>query len=72
MHYIDNRAIDPVSTVFAYGPEDWSSIPSRVITKTQKMVLDITLLNSQHYKVGIKGKEEQSREKSSALLYTSV
>ena len=32
----------------------------------------ISLLNSQQYKVGIKGKVEQSRERSSALSYTSV
>ena len=31
------------------------------------MVLDDYLLNSQHYKVGIKGKVEQSWEKSSTL-----
>ena len=31
------------------------------------MVLDATLLNIQHYKVRIKGKVEQSRERSSAL-----
>ena len=36
------------------------------------MVLDTSLLNTQQYKVRIKGKVEQSREKSSALLYTSV
>ena len=30
------------------------------------MVLDISLLNTQHYKVRIKGKVEQSRECSSA------
>ena len=36
------------------------------------MVLDAALLNSQHYKVRIKGKVEQSREWSSALPYTSV
>ena len=38
----------------------------------KKMVLDASLLNSQHYKVGIKGKMEQSRERSNAILYTSV
>ena len=42
------------------------------IPKTQKMVLDATLLNTQHYKVRIKGKMEQSREWSSALPYISV
>ena len=31
------------------------------------MVFDATLLNIQHYKVCIKGKVEQSREKSHAL-----
>ena len=58
--------------VLAKGPEDLGSIPGRVIPKTQKMVLDASLLNTQQYKVGIKGKAEQSREKSSALPYSSV
>ena len=31
-------------------------------TKDSKMVLDASLLNTQHYKVRIKGKVEQSRE----------
>ena len=31
------------------------------------MVLDTALLNTQHYKVGIKGKVEQSREMSNTL-----
>ena len=58
--------------VFAYGPEDLGSIPGRVIPKTLKMVVDVSLLNTQHYKVGIKGKVEKSRERSSALPYTMV
>ena len=58
--------------VFANGPGDLGSIPGRVIPKTQKMVLDTSLLNTQHYKVRIKGKVEQSRERSSALPYTLV
>ena len=58
--------------VFANGPGDLGSIPGRVIPKTQKMVLDASLLNTQHYKVRIKGKVEQSRERSSALPYTLV
>ena len=61
-----------MSIVFANGPGGRSSIPGRVIPKTQKMVLDAALLNTQYYKVGIKGKVEQSRERSSALPYTSV
>ena len=48
-----------------------NSIPGRVIPKTEKMVLDATLLNTQHYKVQIKGKMEQSREWSSTHPYTS-
>ena len=44
------------NTLFPNGPEDRGSIPSRVIPKAQKMVLDATLLNTQHYKVRIKVK----------------
>ena len=58
--------------VFANGPGDMGSIPVRVTPKTLKMVLDTCLLNTQQYKVRIKGKVEQSRERSSALPYTSV
>ena len=36
------------------------------------MVLDTFLLNTQQCKVRIKGKVEQSRERSSALPYTGV
>ena len=61
-----------MSKVFANGPGNQGSIPGRVILKTQKMVLGVALLNTQHYKVRIKGKLEQSREWSSALPYTSV
>ena len=35
------------------------------------MVLDTALLNTQHYKVKIKGKVKQSMERSSILPYTS-
>ena len=58
--------------VFANGPGDQGSILGRVIPKTQNMVLDSTLSKIQHYKVWIKGKVEQSRERSSALPYTLV
>ena len=44
--------------VFINGPGDLGSIPGRVIPKTKKMVLDATLLYTQHYKVRIKGKVE--------------
>ena len=44
----------------------------QVIPKTQKMLLDASLFNTQHYKVRIKGKVKQSREKSCALPNTLV
>ncbi len=53
--------------VFANGPGDLDSIPSRVIPKTLKIELDASLLNTQQYKVRIKGKVEQSMERNSAL-----
>ena len=49
--------------VFANGLGDQGSIPGWVIQKTQNMVLDAALLNTQDYKVWIKGKVEQSKEK---------
>ena len=48
-------------------------IQGQVIPKTQEMVLDASLLNTQDYKVRFKGKVEQSRERSSAPpLHLSV
>ena len=56
--------------VFANDPKDRDSITSRIIPKTLKMVLDTSLLNTQPYEVRIKGKVEQSWERSSGLPYT--
>ena len=61
-----------VRRVFANDLGDLGSILGRVIPNTFKMVLDSSLFNTQQYKVRIKGKVEQSRERSSALPYTSV
>ena len=61
-----------MSRVFANGPGDQGSIPGRVIPQTQKMVLDAAVLNTQYYKVRIKGKVEQSREWNGVLPYTSI
>ena len=61
-----------VGRVFANSPGDRGSIQGRVIPKTLKMVRDTSLLSTQQYKVCIKSKVEQSRERSSALSYTSV
>ena len=67
-----NKEILPKYRVFANGPKDLGSITGRVISKILKIVLDTSLLNTQLYKVLIKSKVEQSRERSSALSYTSV
>ena len=47
-----------VGRLFANSPGDLGSIPGQVIPKTLKMVLDTSLLNTQQYKVPIKGKME--------------
>ena len=57
---------------FTNGAGDLGSISGHIIPKTLKMVLDTSLLNTKQYKVCIKGKVEQSKERSSALPYTSV
>ena len=51
-----------MSRVFANGPETRVSITGRIISKTQKMVLDAAWLNTLRYEVRIKGKVKQSRE----------
>ena len=50
--------------VFANGSGYLGSIPGQVIPKTLKMVVvDTCMLNTQRYKVRIKGEVEQFREK---------
>ena len=62
-----------MSSVFANGSGDRGSIPGQIIPKTQKMVFDAALFNTQHYTLRIKDiKVEPSRERDSAILYTSV
>ena len=58
-----------VAWVLARGPGDRGSISGQVIRKTQKLVLDATLLNTLYYKVRIKGKGGQPGEMSSAPLH---
>ena len=70
--YYHFRLIGQVGRLFANGPGDPGSIQGRVIPKTFKMVLDTSLLNTQQCKVRMKGKVEQTRERSSAHPYTSV
>ena len=45
--YSSGPDIDMMVRVFANGPGDLGSIPGRVIPKTQKMILDTSLLNAQ-------------------------
>ena len=61
-----------MGSVFANGSGDMGSIPGQVIPKIFKMVHDTSMLNTQHYKVRIKGKVEQSWGRSSAFSYSSV
>ena len=52
------------------SPGNLGSIPGHIVPKTLKMVLDTSLFNTQWYKVHIKRKVEQSRERSNTLPYT--
>ena len=49
--------------MFVNSLGDWRSISGRVVPKTQKMILDNSLLNTKHHKVKIQGKVEDSKEK---------
>ena len=70
-HFVGNL-IGREGRVLANGTGDLGSIPGHVIPKSFKMVLDTSLLNTQWYKVRIKCKAEKSKERCSALPYTSV
>ena len=69
MHMCIYIYVGRVGWVFVDNLGDRGSIPGRVIPRTQIMVLDASLLNTQ---VRIKGNVEQSEERSSALPYTFV
>ena len=64
------RSDQPQKMVFDFGLKDQGFNPRS--SQTQKMVFDSALLYTRHYKVRIKGKVEESRERSSTLLCTSV
>ena len=53
IYIIYNRAIGQMNRVFANDPGDRGSISGQVIPKTQKMVLDATLLHTPY-----KGKDQ--------------
>ena len=64
---LGHQLIGIMVRVFTNDPGDWGSIASRVIPKTQKIVLVASLLNSQNHKIQIKGKWN-NREKEVALF----
>ena len=45
------RLIGIMVRVFTTGPEDRGSIPGRVLLKTQKMILNASLLTTQYFVV---------------------
>ena len=67
-----NWLIGLLGRVLANSLEDQGSIPGRVMPKTLKMVLDTSLLNTQHHII-IKGKVEQSEGRSCTFpLYLGI
>ena len=56
IHEIRYQLIGLVGRVFTNGLGDLGPVPGQVIPKTLKMVLDTSLLNTQHYEGCIKGK----------------
>ena len=64
--------IDLVGRVFANGPGGLGLIPGWVKRKSLKMVLGTSLLNTQQYKVRIKGKVEQSSTIFYSLWYDAT
>ena len=68
-------AYQPIGIIvreFAYRQGDRSSVTGRVITKTQKMVLDASLLNTQHYKVQIKDKWSNPEKGVAPTLHLDI
>ena len=66
-----------IAWVFANGLGDGGSVPGQVIPdqvlpKTQKLVLDDSLLNNQHYTVWIKGKWSNLGKVVAPPLHLSV
>ena len=43
-----HQSIGQINSMFANGLGDQDSIPGRVIPKTQKLIIDAALLNTQH------------------------
>ena len=61
-HYIITDLYDILRSVHQWTGRPGFN-PRSSHTKDSKMVLDASLFKTQHYKIGIKGKVEQSRKK---------
>ena len=70
--YIYCPDIGMMVRLFAIGSKDQGSIAGRVMPKTPKMVLDASLLNTQHYTVWIKGCGAIQRKESCSFLHLGV
>ena len=68
----NNMAVGEMIRVFGNGLEDLCSISDRVISKTQKLVLDASLLITRHYKVWINGKWSNPRKGAVHFLHLGV
>ena len=70
--YFKYWLIGLVGRMFTNGQRGLVLVPGRVIPETLKILLDTSLRNTQQYKLCIKGKVEQFRERGNVLPYTSV
>ena len=71
-NFLEFKTITTIGTVNNNGLGDQGSIPGQVIPKTQKKIFNAFIFNTQYYKVRIKSKVEQSKERSCTLTYTLV
>ena len=58
--------------IYITGPRDQSSIPGRVIPRTQNIVLDSSMLNTKHNKVWIKSKWSNTGKRIAPSLHLGV
>ena len=68
MNTLPTRFISLVGRMFVNGPGTLGPIPGCVMPKNLKTVLDISLLNTQQYKVRIEGKDFHSNISNFKIL----
>ena len=69
---VNKQRISLLGRMFTNGQGDRISISGRVLPKNKTLVHDAALLNTQHYKVRFNCKVKKSKERSSALLNSSL